>query len=59
MAGFLDFLRKLPGGEELIKEFNEEVQKFLKVWQEHLETDKRDHQEILKKLDEISKKIEK
>jgi uncharacterized membrane protein (DUF106 family) len=56
--GFFDFLKKFPGGQELLNEFNKEIQEFLKVWKEHCEMDKKEHQEILAKLNEISKKLE-
>jgi len=59
MSGFFDFLIKIPGGRELIKEFNGEIQKFLKVWQEHLDTDKKEHQENKEKLNKILLKLKK
>lgn len=55
---FLDFLKKIPGGQELINEFRSEVQEFLKIWRAHYEADKKEHQEILEKLNEILKKLE-
>jgi hypothetical protein len=54
----LNFFKKIFG-EKLIEDFKVELEKIQKSWISHLEENERSHQEILKKLDEISKKIEK
>jgi uncharacterized protein (DUF433 family) len=54
----LNFFKKIFG-EKLIEDFKVELEKIQKSWLFHLEENERSHQEILKKFDEISKKLEK
>jgi hypothetical protein len=54
----LNFFKKIFG-EQLIDEFKIELEKMQKSWNSHLEENEKSHKEILAKLDELSKKIEK
>jgi|YelNatPaOPRAMG01_1025707.scaffolds.fasta_scaffold503199_2 hypothetical protein len=46
-------------GEKLIDEFKIELEKIKRSWIFHLDENEKSHKEILTKLDEISKKLEK
>jgi len=51
-----NFFRKIFG-DKLIDDFQIELDKIKQSWVEHIEEDKKEHQEILKVLNEIKEKL--